>query len=90
MPHVLLAKPACLCRQSARPQAHRRGVRLDQDGGQAGEDEVPRSRSRRVGLHLRCRRLQSGSIAEAHRAKGLMAKLPALQAASSDTSNNAR
>ena len=58
----------------------------DQDGGQAGEDEVPRSRSRRVGLHLRCRRLQSGSIAEAHRAKGLMAKLPALQAASSDTS----
>ena len=46
MPHVLLAKPACLCRQSARPQAHRRGVRLDQDGGQAGEDEVPRSRPR--------------------------------------------
>ena len=66
-----------LCRQSARPQAHRRGVRLDQDGGQAGEDEVPRSRPRRVGLHLRCRRLQSGSIAEAHGGKGLMAKLPA-------------
>ena len=42
-----------LCHQSARPQAHRRGVRLDQDGGQAGEDEVPRSRPRRVGLHLR-------------------------------------
>ena len=37
-----------LCRQSARPQAHRRGVRLDQDGGQAGEDEVPWSRPRRV------------------------------------------
>jgi hypothetical protein len=33
-------------------------------GGQAGEDEVPWSRPRRVGLHLRCRRLQSGSIAE--------------------------
>ena len=30
-----------------------------------------------VGLHLRCHRLQSGSIAEAHRGKGLMAKLPA-------------
>ena len=44
------------------------------------------SRSRRVGLHLRCRRLQSGSIAEAHRAKELMAKLPALQAASSEIS----
>ena len=42
-----------------------------------GEDEVPWSRPRRVGLHLRCRRLQSGSIAEAHRGKGLMAKLPA-------------
>ena len=27
----------------------------DQDGGQAGEGEVPRSRPRRVGLHLRCR-----------------------------------
>ena len=53
------------------------GVRLDQDGGQAGEDEVPRSRPRRVGLRLRCRRLQSGAIAEAHRGKWLMAKLPA-------------
>ena len=60
-----------------RSQAHRRGVRLDQDGGQAGEDEVPWSRPRRVGLHLRCRRLQSGSIAEAHRGKGLIAELPA-------------
>ena len=39
--------------------------------------KVRRFRSRRVGLHLRCRRLQSGSIAEAHRGKGLMAKLPA-------------
>src|SRR5271170_6587868 len=66
-----------LCRQSAHPQAHRRGVRLDQDGGQAGEDEVPRSRPRRVGLHLRCGGLQSGSIAEAHRGKRLIAKLPA-------------
>ena len=31
-----------LCRQPAHPQAHRGGVRLDQDGRRAGEDEVPR------------------------------------------------
>ena len=41
-----------LCRQPAHPQAHRGGVRLDQDGRRAGEDEVPRPRPRRMGLHL--------------------------------------
>lgn len=52
-----------LCRPPAYPQAHRRGVRLDQDDRRAGEDEVARSRPRRMGLHLRCRCLQSGATA---------------------------
>ena len=56
-----------------------RVVRLDQDGGQAGEDEVPRSRPRRVGLHLRCRRLQSGSIAEASSRKRVDGKASRLR-----------
>jgi hypothetical protein len=46
-------------------QNNRRGIRLDQDGRRAGQDEVPGARPRRVGLHLRCRRLQSGAASEA-------------------------
>ena len=44
---------ARLCRQPAHQEAHRGGVRLDQDRGRAGEDQVPRPRSCRMGLHLR-------------------------------------
>ena len=55
-----------LCRQPAYPKAHRGGVRLDQDSRRAGEDEVPRPRSCRMGLHLRGGRLQSGAAAQAH------------------------
>lgn len=39
----------------------RGGVRLDQDRRRAGEDQVARTRPRRVGLHLRGCRLQSGA-----------------------------
>lgn len=37
----------------------------DQDGRRTGEDEVARSRSRRMGLHLQRRRLQSRAASEA-------------------------
>lgn len=40
-------------------------VRLDQDCRRAGQDEVPRSRPRRMGLHFRGGGLQSGAVAEA-------------------------
>jgi hypothetical protein len=68
---------AALHRQPARPQAHRGGVRLDQDGSSSGEDPVPRSRPRWLRLHLRRRGLQSRPIAEAARGVQLMAKVPA-------------
>jgi len=42
----------------------------------AGEDQIPRPRSCRMGLHPRVRRLQSGAAAEAHREDRLMAKVP--------------
>ena len=47
------------------PQADRGGVRLDQDGGRPEEDPVLRAGTRRPGLHLRSRRLQSGAAAQA-------------------------
>lgn len=34
------------------------------DGGRPGQDQVPRPRPGRMGLHLRCCRLQSGAAAE--------------------------
>ena len=45
--------------------------------GQEKTKLLPRWRACRMSFHLRCRRLQSSSIAEANRGKGLMAKLPA-------------
>ena len=74
---------ACRLRgQPAHPQADRGGLRLDQDRRRPGEDQVPRRRPRRMGLHLRRRRLQSGAAAEAagrrrhERARGLPADRP--------------
>ena len=64
-----------LCGQPTHSQADRGGLRLDQDGRRPGADQVPRPRARRVGLHLRGRRLQSGAAAEAH--GGLGVKAPA-------------
>jgi len=43
--------------QPAPPQAHRRSLWLDQDGGRTGEDEAPWPRSGRLRLHLRRRGL---------------------------------
>ncbi|MFK4654248.1 hypothetical protein ABIF97_004182 [Bradyrhizobium japonicum] len=51
-----------LCREPAHPQAHRGGIRLDQDDRRAREDPLPWPR--RMGLYLRCRRLQSGAAAK--------------------------
>ena len=62
-----------LRRQPAHPQADRGGLRLDQDGRRPGEDQVPRPRARRMGLHLRSRRLQSGAAAEAAGGAGMSA-----------------
>src|SRR5438270_746057 len=56
---------------------HRGGVRLDQDSRRTTKDQVPWPRSRRMGLCLRGRRLQSGAAAETHGAGRLMAKAPA-------------
>ena len=41
-------------------------LRLDQDDRRPGPNQVPRLRARRMGFHLRSRRLQSGAAAEAH------------------------
>jgi hypothetical protein len=46
-------------------KADRGSLRLDQDGRGQGEDEVSRARSRRLGVHLRVHRLQSGAAAQA-------------------------
>jgi transposase len=46
-------------------QADRGSHRLDQDSRRPGTNQVSRSRARRMGLHLRSSRLQSGSAAEA-------------------------
>ena len=62
-----------LRRQPAHPQAHRGGLRLDQDGGRPGEDEVPWRRSGRLRLHLRRRGLQSRAIAQAAGGAGMSA-----------------
>jgi Transposase domain (DUF772) len=64
-----------LCREPTHPQADRESLRLDQDGRWPGANEVPRPRTRRRGLHLGGRRLQSGAAAEAH--GGLGVKAPA-------------
>ena len=55
-----------LCDQPAHPQAHRGRLRLDEDGRRPGANQVPRPGARRMGLHLRSRRLQSGAAAKAH------------------------
>ena len=47
------------------PQTDRGSLRLDQDHRRPGSNQVPRPRARRMGLHLRRRRLQSGAVAEA-------------------------
>src|SRR5579863_3082767 len=64
-----------LCGQPTHSQADRGSFWLDQDGRRPAADQVPRSRARRLGLHLRGRRLQSGAAAEAPR--GLGVKAPA-------------
>jgi len=55
------------------PQTDRGGLRLDQDHRWTGANQVPRPRARRMGLHLRSRRLQSGSAAKASGGLGLKA-----------------
>jgi hypothetical protein len=62
-----------LCGQPTHPQADRGGLRLDQDGRRSGANQVPRPRARRMGLHLRHRRLQSGAVAKALRGFGVKA-----------------
>ena len=52
-----------------------KSLRLDQDGRRPGANQVPRPGARRMGLHLRSRRLQSGAAAKAH--GGLAVKAPA-------------
>ena len=47
-------------------QRIRKRLRLDQDHRRPGANQVPRLRARRMGFHLRSRRLQSGAAAEAH------------------------
>ena len=71
-------------RQPAHPQAHRGSVRLDQDGGRAGEDQVPRRRPRRLRLHLRRRGLQSRPTAQAAGGGRLMGKVPVFAKAFAD------
>jgi hypothetical protein len=66
-----------LCHQPVYPQAYRGGLRLDQDSGWSGEDPIQRRRPRRLCLHLRRRRLQSRTIAEAPGGGWLMARVPA-------------
>ena len=60
--------------QSFTLRAPRSGVRLDQDGGRAGEDEVPGPRPGRPGLRLQRGRLQPGAPAKAHGGDRLRAK----------------
>src|SRR3984957_11630280 len=55
------------------PQADRGSLRLDQEGRRPGTHQVSRPGARRMGLHLRSRRLQSCSAAEASGGLGLKA-----------------
>jgi transposase len=54
-------------------KANRRSLRLDQDGRRTRADQVSRMRSRRMGLQLRCHRLQSDAAAEAVGGVGMSA-----------------
>src|SRR4051812_4531159 len=56
----------------AHPQAHRGGVRLDQDRGWTAQDQVPRPRSGRVGLRLCRGGVQPGAAAQAHGWSGVV------------------
>ena len=53
-------------RQPTHSQADRGSLRLDEDDRREGEDQVPRTRSRRLGLHLRGCSLQSAAAAQTH------------------------
>ena len=65
--------PRRLRRQPAHPQTDRGSLRLDEDDRRAREDQVPRTRPRQLGLHLRGWRLQSRAVAQAHRRAAISA-----------------
>src|SRR5207245_6762595 len=53
--------PLRLRREPAVPQARRGSVRMVEDRGAVPPDTIPRTRARRVDVHLRGRRLQLGA-----------------------------
>ena len=57
--------PSRLCREPARAQADRGGVRLDQDGGRPQEDPASRHRAGRLAVHADRGRLQPGPAPQA-------------------------